>query len=144
MTTQSSTAAARRSPSRSRPRLLRAALLTDAVVSGLNALAYLAAATVLADLFDADTGTLRWLGAFLVLYAVAVWFVGSRPAISRLGAGLVIAANGAWVLASIAAAVTQWGDPSDVGTAWILVQAAAVAVLGVAEFAGLRAGRRGV
>ncbi len=139
MTTQPSTA---RSSSRSRPSLLRAALITDAAVSGLNGVAYLAAAPFLAELFDADSATLRWLGVLLLLYAVAVWSVGSREVISRRGAGAVITANGAWVLASIAAATAQWGDPSTVGTAWILLQAAAVAVIAAVEFAGLRAGPR--
>lgn len=142
MTTQPSTAARSSTRPRPGPGLLRAALLTDAGVSGLNALAYLAAAPFLADLFDADARMLRWLGVFLALYSAAVWLVGSRAVISRRGAGLVNAANGAWVLASIAAAAARWGDPSNTGTAWILLQAAAVAVIAAMEFAGLRTGRR--
>src|SRR3712207_2591908 len=44
----------------------------DAAVTGANALAYLAAAPLVADLLGGDTGTYRWIGLFLAVYAVGV------------------------------------------------------------------------
>lgn len=141
MTTPTSSAIARRRPNRTRPGFLRAVLFLDAAVSGLNGVLYLVAAPVLADLFDLDAVLIRWLGGFLLLYAAAVYSVGSRRPIPRGPAWLVVAANGAWVLVSGAVALTGWGSPSAAGTAWIVAQAVAVAWLGVLQAPGLRASR---
>lgn len=62
--------------------LLRLALKLDAAVTGVNGVAYLAAAEPLEDLLGLPPDLLRPLGAFLVLFAAAVWFAATRPAIS--------------------------------------------------------------
>ncbi|HEX8103703.1 MAG TPA: hypothetical protein VF533_13890 [Solirubrobacteraceae bacterium] len=117
--------------------LLRTALKLDAAVTGANAAAYLAAAEPLSDLFGLPVAQLRATGAFLALFAAAVWLVGTRDAIPRGAVRAVIAANAGWVLLSAVAAAAGWGSPETAGTVWIALQAAAVGGLAELQVAGL-------
>lgn len=116
--------------------LLRTALLLDAGVSGLNGLAYLAAAGPLAGLLGHPAGTLRGVGAFLVVFALAVAYVGTRRPIPPAGAWTVAGANVAWVLASLAVAGAA---DTTAGTVWTLLQAVVVAGFAALQTTALRA-----
>jgi hypothetical protein len=110
-----------------RAALLRLVLAVDAAVTGVNGVAYLAAAGPLEDLLGVDAGLLRGLGAFLVAFAAMVAVVASRPKVSR---GLVTAiaeANAAWAIGSLAFAIAQVSSPTAVGTVWTVMQAIVVA-----------------
>ena len=118
--------------------LLRAALKLDAVVTGANGIAYVAAAGPLADLLGVPAGALRAIGAFLIVLAAAVWLVGARPAPRRGAVSAVIAANVLWVADSVAVLAAGAWSPTTAGAVWVGLQAAAVA-----GFAGLQlVGRR--
>lgn len=119
---------------------LRLALKLDAVVTGLNGVAYLAAAPMLSDLFDISAGILRGVGAFLLLFGVLVWVVGTRTTVSRAAAGLVVAVNAIWVVESLVVAGTGMGvgDPSTVARVWIVLQAVVVGAFAVLQIVGLR------
>ncbi len=124
-----------------RPRtldLLRLTLRLDAVVTGANGAAYLAAAPWLADLLGVPAGALRGLGAFLLAYAVGVWLVAARPRVSGVATEVVVGANLLWAAASVAAVVTDRFPLTGVGTAWVLLQAAVVAGFAAAQLAALR------
>ena len=118
------------------PGLLRRALRLDAVVSGANGVAYLAAAGPLGDLLSMPAGVLRAVGAFLVVFAAAVWLTSSRP---RRGAvKAIIALNAVWVVESLAVAALGAWSPSTSGTVWTVMQAGAVAALAALQVAGRR------
>jgi hypothetical protein len=121
-----------------RRRLLRPALRLDAAVTGLNGAAYLVAAPLLDDLLGLSTGLLRAVGAFLLVFAVAVWFVGAGPRVSAAAVEAVIGANVLWTIGSLVAVVTGLGSPTAVGTAWLVVQAVVVAGFAALQLAGLR------
>lgn len=110
--------------------LLRTALLLDAGVTGVNGLAYLVAAGPLAGLLGHPAGTLRGVGAFLVAFALAVGYVGTRRPVPRAAAWTVVGANVAWVVASLAVAGAA---DTTAGTVWTVLQA-----IVVAGFAGLQ------
>ncbi len=113
---------------------LRLVLKLDAVVTGVNGAAYLALAGPLEDLLGLDASVLRPIGAFLLVFAAVVWFVATRPAMSR-GAVLAVAiANVDWAIGSLVLATLSPDDVTTVGTVWIVLQALVVAV-----FAGLQA-----
>jgi hypothetical protein len=118
--------------------LLRPALQLDAVVTGLNGAAYLAAAPVLTDVLGLPAGPLRAVGAFLLAYAAAVWLVGTRPRIDPRAAGAVVAVNVVWALDSVAVAALGWGSPTVAGTVWILLQAGVVGGFAALQWQGLR------
>ena len=122
----------------SRGTLLRGALRLDALVTGANGIAYLAAAGVLDSLLGLPASLLRGAGAFLVLFAAAVWLVAARPAISHRAAGAVIAANAVWAIDSVVALAAGWWSPSTAGAVWIAMQAVVVAAFAGLQLTGLR------
>jgi hypothetical protein len=121
--------------------LLRPALLVDAAVTGVNGVAYLAAAGPLEDLLGLPASWLRIAGVVLVAFAAFVALVSQRP--SRAAVGAIVAVNAAWAIGSLLFAIAGWGSPETVGTVWIVLQALVVA--GFAELqvasAPWRAGR---
>ena len=116
--------------------LLRSSLKLDAAVTGANGAAYLLAAPLLADLLGLPAGWLRGVGAFLLLFGVAVWAVAARPA--RTAVEAVVAANALWVAGSVAVVLAGLGSPTTIGAVWLVLQAAVVAAFAVLQAAGLR------
>lgn len=117
---------------------LRGALRLDAVVTGLNGVAYLAAAGPLHDLLGASPGTLRAIGAFLLAFAVALGVIASRATVSRAAVAVVIVANAVWVVDSLVVARREMFDLSTAGVVWTFAQAAVVAGFAALEYVGLR------
>ncbi len=118
----------------SRPRLWFAA---DAVITGANALAYLAAAGPLSDLLGGDAGTYRAVGVFLVAYALAVGLYARSSMPTRLGWGIV-AGNLVWVVASLEVALTGAFGLDTAGRIWVVAQAVVVADLALLQARSLR------
>lgn len=112
--------------------MLRRFLALDAVVTGANAVAYLAVSGPLGDLFGVDANLLLVLGAFLAAYAAGVALLAARPHPATLPVRLVVEANLAWAVLSLLA-LTLWLSPSAAGAVWTVLQA-----LTVAGFAGLQ------
>jgi hypothetical protein len=127
-----------RTPDPLRADPLRTALRLDAVVTGANGAAYLAAAPWLTDLLGVPTGSLRTLGAALLVFTACVWLVAARPRVSGVATEVVVAANVVWVAGSVAAVATDRFPLTGAGTAWVLLQAAVVAGLAAAQLTALR------
>jgi hypothetical protein len=117
-----------------RETLQRLVLKLDAVVTGANGVAYLAAAKPLEDLLGVSAELMRPIGAFLVLFAAAVWFVATRRMVPRAAVLAIATANAVWALGSLVFAAAGASSPNTVGTVWVLLQA-----LVVAGFAALQA-----
>lgn len=109
----------------------------DALVTGGNGLAYLAAAGPLADLLGGDAATYRWVGAFLLAYAAAVGAYAARPRSTAAG-WAIVGANVAWVLASLDVAVTGALDLDTAGRTWAVAQALVVGALAAVQAGALR------
>jgi hypothetical protein len=114
--------------------MVRLALKLDAVVTGANGLAYLAAASLLDSPLGISAGVLRGVGAFLIVFAIGVWVAGSRPTISTAAVKAIVTANAIWAADSVIVAIAGWGSPTPGGTVWIVLQA-----IVVAGFAALQA-----
>lgn len=123
-----------------RTRFLRITLALDAVVTGGNGLVYLAAAGPVSDLLGPDAGLLRGIGAFLLVYGVAVGLLAAR--VNRTGTRAVIAANIVWTLASIGAVVTGLLNFTVLGAVWAIAQALVVGVFAELQIMGLRKAAR--
>ncbi|MEV4839408.1 hypothetical protein AB0K05_33235 [Nonomuraea sp. NPDC049486] len=117
---------------------LRLVLAVDAVVTGVNGLAYLAAAGLLSDLLGPDAGLLRGIGIFLLAYGVAVGLLAGRRQVSEAGTQVVVGLNVVWAPASIAAVVTGLLAFTTIGAVWAILQALVVAGFAVLQIAGLR------
>lgn len=118
--------------------LLRTALKLDAAVTGVNGAAYLLAAGPIGDLLGLSPSMLRALGAFLLVFSAVVAFAGTREEIPRRLVLAIVAANAAWALDSLIAAVAGWGSPETIGTVWIVAQAVVVGGFAELQLAGER------
>ncbi|MFF7853122.1 hypothetical protein [Streptomyces sp. NPDC007904] len=118
-------------------RMLRRFLALDAVVTGANALAYLALAGPLGRFLGAGSTLLTGLGAFLALYAAGVGLLAARPHPAALGVRVVVEANLAWSAVSLAALVL-WLAPTTAGAVWTVLQALTVAGFALLQHMALR------
>ncbi|SCF38253.1 hypothetical protein [Micromonospora mirobrigensis] len=107
-------------------RLLRLVLKLDAVVTAVNGVAYLALAGVLNDLFGYPTGVQYEVGAFLLVYGIAVWVTATRPVVSRGATKLWIAVNVLWVVLSLVVVATGAIEATTLGKVWMVLQAVVV------------------
>lgn len=123
--------------------LLRLALKLDAVATGALAVLGLAAAPLLDSMLGTPSSLLLPVGLFLLVFAAAVWLIGTRPQVSRVAAWSVVALNLLWVVGSVAAVVAGWLPLTTLGTAFVLVQAVAVLVFADLQILGLRRARAG-
>jgi hypothetical protein len=76
----------------------------------------------------------------LIPYVAFVAWVGTREAISRSAVQAIIVLNVLWVAGSIGLLVSGWVAPTMLGYAFVIAQAAVVAVLAELQFVGLRRG----
>ncbi|MGK5692100.1 hypothetical protein ACSNOJ_04155 [Streptomyces sp. URMC 128] len=116
---------------------LRRFLALDAVVTGANALAYLAFSGPLGRFLGVDAALLLALGAFLTAYAAGVGLLASRSKPPALGVRAVVEANLAWAAVSLAA-LALWLTPSTAGAVWTVLQALVVAAFAVLQYTALR------
>ncbi|CAA9545488.1 MAG: hypothetical protein AVDCRST_MAG33-412 [uncultured Thermomicrobiales bacterium] len=101
-------------------------LRLDGVVSGILAIALLGLGSPLAALLDLPVGLLRGVGGFLIAFAAVILWLAGRPVIPR-GALLAVAGiNLVWAIDSVVLLLTGWVEPSAIGVAFVLLQAAAV------------------
>lgn len=112
----------------------------DALVTGTNAVVYLAAAGPLADLLGGDASTWRGIGAFLVAYTACVGLYARSPRSTAVGWAIVVV-NALWAVASLDVAVTGALDLEPIGRGWVVAQALVVAGFAVLQARVLRATR---
>jgi hypothetical protein len=111
-------------------------LRLDAVVTGLFAVLLLAFGWALDELLGVSAAVITSVGAFLVIWAAYVAALAWRRTSSPGGVRTVVAVNIAWVLASLAFAATA--DLTGIGIAFVIAQAAAVALFAELQITGLR------
>jgi len=117
---------------------LRRFLALDAVVTGGNGLAYLAASGPLADLLGVSRTLLLAVGGFLLAFGAAVGLLAARPQPPALGVKLVVDANLLWPVLSIVALEASL-SPTTAGYVWIPLQALTVAGFAALQLLALRA-----
>src|SRR5438067_511878 len=83
----------------------------------------------------------RPLGLVLVAYAAAIWVVSSRPAISAPAARAAVVANALWAIGSVILVIAGPFALTGPGVAFVLAQAALVALFADLQSLGLRQAR---
>jgi hypothetical protein len=78
------------------------------------------------------------IGLALIAWAVAVWVIGSRADVNRQAVWAVVALNVAWVAASLLVVAAGALPLTGLGIAFVLLQAAAVALFAELQVVGLR------
>jgi hypothetical protein len=124
--------------STSHPQFLRYVLIADAIASGATGALMILGAGFLSGLLAIPGGLIFEAGLILVPYVLLVSIVASRPAIPVKPVGFIIACNALWVLGSVVLLVSGLIAPNALGYAFVIVQAAAVAILGELQYVALR------
>lgn len=126
---------------RSKPRgvaSLRTIFAIDALTCLLMGLLLISFTETLARLLGLPSRLLLGAGLVLLPCAALMYATARSAGPNRFLGWLVVLGNFAWVLASIGVAAML--APSPLGIAFLLAQAAAVAILGGIEYRGLRSG----
>jgi hypothetical protein len=118
-----------------RSALLRRVLLVDAGTCVATGALLSLDAGPLAPMLGLPTALLFYAGLSLFPTAAFMLWVAMRRDIPRIGAWLIIAGNAAWVIGSIAILGLS---PTGLGYAFVIAQAAIVALLAELEYTGLR------
>ncbi len=116
---------------------LRKALLLDAAASGATGLLLIGGAGFLDGLLGLPVALMREAGLILVPFVAFVAWVGTRQETSRGAVWAIIAVNALWVIASLGLLVSGWVAPTVLGYAFVIAQAAVVALFGELQHAGL-------
>ncbi|QQP96840.1 hypothetical protein [Lysobacter enzymogenes] len=122
---------------------LRRVVQADLAVSAAAGALQLAAAEPLARLTAIDAGMLRGSGLVLMGWVAFLGWALSRPAISAPMVRTMIGVNLAWIAASLLVWLEGAIAPNPLGVAYLLAQAAVVAVFADLQYFGLRRQRRG-
>ena len=117
---------------------LRNALLLDAAASGATAALLIAGAGLLEGLLGLPVALMREAGLILVPYVAFVGWVGTRESVARGAVWAIVAANALWAVASVCLLLSGLVAPTLLGVAFVLAQAAVVALLGELQYAGLK------
>lgn len=122
---------------------LRRVVQADLLVSGAAGLLQLAAAEPLARATAIDAAWLRGAGLVLMVWVAFLGWTLTRRAIAAPLAWTLIGVNFAWVAASLLAWLGGAIAPNALGVAFVLAQAAVVAVFAELQYFGLRRQQRG-
>jgi hypothetical protein len=117
---------------------LRRAMLLDAAASGLTAALMIAGASLLEGPLGLPVWLLREAGLILIPYVIFVAVVATRDRIATGAVCTVIAANALWTAGSFALLASGFVSPTALGTAFVAMQALAVAGLGALQYVALR------
>jgi hypothetical protein len=117
---------------------LRKSLMLDAVATAATALMLIAGAGLLDGLLGLPVALMREAGLILVPFVAFVAWVGTREDVARGAVWTIIAANALWVAASIGLLVSGWVAPTALGYAFVIAQAAVVALFAELQYAGLK------
>jgi len=120
---------------------LRNVLLVDAASGIVGGLLFVLAAGPLAQLLEMPAEFLRGAGAVLLPFAAFVFWVATRQPIPAKAVWIVVVLNILWVVESVALLIGNCIAPNAFGTAVVLVQAVAIAVIAELEIVGLRSRR---
>jgi hypothetical protein len=119
-------------------RFLRNALALDAAACAATGLLLSFGAGALSGMLGFPGEFLRGAGLMLLPCAAALAFFASRARLPRLAIYAVIGINILWVADSVLILVAGLFTPTTLGIAFVLAQAAAVAIVTELEVIGLR------
>ena len=117
---------------------LRRVLMLDAVATAGTGLMLTFGASLTKDLLGLPPSLMQYAGVSLLPFAALVGFLATRETISRPAVWAVIAYNALWSIDSIVLLATGAVAPTALGYAFVIAQAAVVALFAELEYVGLR------
>jgi hypothetical protein len=122
-------------------RMLKTALMVDALSSAGTAALQLLLPGLLAEQLGLPRGLLLETGIFLVGFVALLTFLARSERVAAALVRTIVIGNLAWSAGCVLLWAAGLVAPTPLGIAFLLLQAAAVAALAVWEAAGLRASR---
>jgi hypothetical protein len=119
-------------------RFLRSVLVADAVATAATGALMAGANQVLGDWLNLPPALLFYAGLVLLPYAAAVFYLASQSRVSRVAVWVVVACNAVWAVDSLLLLASGWVSPSTLGYAFVIMQAAVVAVFCELQVTGIR------
>ena len=117
--------------------LPRRALLADAAASAATGLLLALGAQYLTDLLGLPVALMRYAGMSLLPFAAIVLVVGLRANPPRAAVLAIIAYNALWAIDSIVLLASGYVNPTLLGAAFVIAQAATVGAFAVLQWVGL-------
>ncbi|HZH03057.1 MAG TPA: hypothetical protein VEY30_04675 [Myxococcaceae bacterium] len=121
---------------------LRKALLLDAGASAGMGAMLAALAGPLEGVLGLPDALLRGAGLALLPFAASLAYLATRPHPGRGATGAVVAVNALWVADSLILLMAGWVSPTPLGTAFVLAQAAVVALFAVLQYRAIPPARQ--
>jgi hypothetical protein len=118
--------------------LLRRALAADSIVSGALGLALIVAAGPIAQLFGMTASLLSIVGVLLLPWAAWTGWLARQSNPPRMQVWSVIGLNTLWVIDSVLLLMSDWVQPTALGTAFIIAQAVGVGIFAELQYIGVR------
>lgn len=119
-------------------RLLTAALLLDAGISGATGALQLGLSAALSGLLQLPPALLMESGLVMVVYAALLMLLVRASTVASALVGAVVAANVGWTLVCVGMAVTGTPPTNALGTGFLLLQAAMTLAFAGLQFRGLQ------
>ena len=117
---------------------LRQILFADALASGACGVLMLGGSSLLAGPLGLPSTLLQISGLVLIPYAALVALLARRPAMPRAFVWAVVLCNAVWAADSVLLLVSGWVSPTALGTAFVIAQAAVVALFVELQATGLK------
>ena len=117
---------------------VRRLLLTDSLVSGATGAVMAGAAPILESWLGLPAPLLRFAGIALLPFAAVVGWLALQTSPARAAVQAIVAANFAWVAASILLLVAGGVNPTALGIAFVIFQAVVVGCLGELQYMAVR------
>ena len=120
---------------------LRRVLLFDAMTCLVTGTVMLIASGTVERLLAIPAPVSTVLGVVLIAFGTAVAWTGTRRDLIRPAVWAIVALNALWAVESVLVLAFGWLEPNATGSALIIAQAVAVAVIAELQFLGLRRAR---
>jgi hypothetical protein len=117
---------------------LRRALLADAAASAATGLLLALGAQYLTDLLGLPVSLMRYAGMSLLPFAAIVLVVGLRSNPPRAAVLAIVAYNALWAIDSLALLASGLVNPTLLGAAFVIAQAATVGAFAALQRIGLK------
>ncbi len=120
---------------------LRRVIGVDAAACAASGLLLAFGGQPLAELTGLPSALSQPVGGFLMIWAVVLAWLATRPTLGRAVVWTLVAVNAAWVVESAMLLAMPWVQPTALGYALVVGQAVAVAALAELQVIGLRRAR---
>jgi hypothetical protein len=117
---------------------LRRVLLADAATCLASGLLLTLGSGVLEQFLGLPAGPMRYAGLSLLPFAALLAYLATREHLSPPAVWAVIVLNALWAADSFLLLLTGWVAPTELGYAFVVIQALGVALFAVLEYFGLK------